>query len=114
MMKAVQALKNPLIHVCILIFSKLCVCGLYSPIPYHIVVDDAYSFLFVCRRVWQKEATIMVTIIRAVEKMVIIMGIVVVDVLTLSLVTIMAITTQAAEKMVRCFYYMYYHRCMHY
>ena len=45
-MKAVQALKNPVIHVCILVFSKLCVCGLYSPRPYHIVVDDAYSFLF--------------------------------------------------------------------
>ena len=36
--------------------------------------------------------------------MVIIMGIVVVDVLTLSLVTIMAITTQAVEKMVSYFY----------
>ena len=35
--------------------------------------------------------------------MVIIMGIAVVDVLTLSLVTIMAITTQAAEKMVKLF-----------
>ena len=111
-MKAVQALKNPAIHVCILVISNLCVCGLYSPIPYHILDDDAYSFLFVCRRVQQKEATITVTIIRAVEKMVIITGIAVVDVLTLSLVTIMAITTQAAEKMVSYFYY--YHRCMHY
>ena len=44
-MKAVQALKNPVIRACILVFLEtLC----FWLILYHIVVDDAYVFPFLC------------------------------------------------------------------